>query len=74
MSNTTSNAALASTELMALCHEFYAIGQSIVNRINNESVSNATLNAMCTQIKIDRTAGGKSNSTHVAILAALAGL
>jgi len=70
MTITTANTALA-PDLVLLCHQFYAIGQRIVNIVVNENISNATVNAVCAEIKASR---GNVNTFHTTILANLAAL
>lgn len=58
--------------LTQMCHNFYALGQQIWNEAQVQGFSNTQINTICSGAKADRTA--VTNTTHIAILSALAGL
>lgn len=56
-------------QIVRLLHDFYTVGQNVWNAAQIQGISNTALNTICASVKADRAT---VNTTHIAILAALA--
>lgn len=71
MTTSTANT-VAYVELDRMLHDFYTIGQRIVDYCALQGISNTVLSGVCTEIKSNR--GNRVNTAHTGILTILAAL
>lgn len=57
-------------DMTKACHDFYALGQRVVNMQTEYGISNTVMNGICVEVKGARPL---TNTLHIAILTALAG-